>query len=129
VIRASSGDPVVDQRAAASVNIPPIAILPQIGPLIKEETVLQKEYVLKSMSTYLTSQHFRNELRFNPQFFQRFKELAETTWHGLRIEDFEGRTAVHGEALGLLIRDGGFTAEVGWMGHGLQMWDGKRGHH
>ena len=122
VIRNGSGDPIADQRGAASVTIPPIAILPQIGPLNRDETVLQKGYVLSSMSTYLASQHFRNELRFNPQFFDLFKDMAESTWHGLKVEQLEGNDAVHGEPLGLLVRDGGFTAEVGWMGHGLQMW-------
>ena len=122
VVRKGNGDPIANKRDAAGVAIPLIAILPQIGPLNKEEIVLQEDYVSQSMSTYLACQHFRNELKYNYQHFGKFRRLAEATWHGLKVEELEGHTALHGEPLGLLVRDGGFTAEVAWMGHGLQMW-------
>jgi energy-coupling factor transporter ATP-binding protein EcfA2 len=55
--------------------------------------------------------------------FERFKELAESTWSGLRIVDLEGKGGMPGDAeLSLLVQDAGFVAEVGWMGHGLQIW-------
>jgi len=44
------------------------------------------------------------------------------TWRGLGIKDLDGRTSFEGRPLNLLVRDGMFSAEIGWMGHGLQMW-------
>ena len=54
--------------------------------------------------------------------FAEFKALAEETWHGLSIETITEAVTKEGTLLSLPVRDGDFVAEVGWMGHGLQMW-------
>jgi hypothetical protein len=57
------------------------------------------------------------------EFFQDFKEITEATWPGLRIQSLVVDGAPPDPVyLSLLVRDGGFSAEVSWMGHGLQMW-------
>ena len=50
-----------------------------------------------------------------------FKFIAETTWKGLGINELIDQNGIDGELL-LMVRDNNFTAEIGWMGHGLQMW-------
>lgn len=42
----------------------------------------------------------------------------------MRIRSFEGREGLPGsdDKLSLLIQDGSFVSEIGWMGSGLQMW-------
>ena len=54
-------------------------ILPQITPLLKEETWLVKAYVNKHVSTKLASRHFRNQLALYPERFENFKNLVELT--------------------------------------------------
>ncbi len=99
--------------------IPPISIQPQIGPLNSKERVLNIEYVRDSMPTTRASIHFRNELYLDKRSFDKFKELTENTWRGLRV--LELRMGDDG-ALSLLIQDRDFVAEIGRMGHGVQMW-------
>jgi AAA15 family ATPase/GTPase len=103
-------------------GIPEINILPQISALAKEETVLSYDYVRANLTTQLSSIHFRNQIRYYYDFFPKFKELSELTWPGLGINDLDGRSLFKGGLLTLIVRDNDFAAEIGWMGHGLQMW-------
>jgi hypothetical protein len=115
----SRGDEEI--RSALAINaasIPGIHILPQVWPLQPEETYLTDSYVSENYYTRLSSRHFRNQIYREPENFNRFKELAESTWHGLRLE----RVQNNRNNLTMLVTDGDFAAEVGWMGHGLQMW-------
>lgn len=99
-----------------------IRILPQVAPLIPDETILLPDYVQRHMSSTLSYRHFRNQLRLYSQEYRTFRQLAQDTWPGLRIYSLEGAHGVHGDALNLLVQDGDFVAEVARMGHGLQMW-------
>ena len=77
----------------------------------------------RHMITSRSSLHFRNQLKVLYEHFRNFKKIAETTWPGLRITSLEGREKLPGQGpLSLLVQDTDFVAEVGWMGHGLQMW-------
>jgi len=103
-------------------GIPEINILPQISALAKEETVLSYDYVRANLTTQLSSIHFRNQIRYFYEYFPKFRELAEYTWKGLGINELDGRSLFKGGQLTLIVRDSDFAAEIGWMGHGLQMW-------
>lgn len=116
VIKDDKGKNISSKNDALKLELPEINILPQIGPLLIEEELLDDEYVQKHILTSRGTLHFRNQLRYLNQFFPMFKRLAEQTWQGLRIENYDHKTP------SLLIQDGRFVAEVGWMGHGLQMW-------
>ncbi len=123
VIHDSTGNLVKNKAHASAIDVPQIAILPQIGPLIESEPVLTQDYVLDSMDTALASRHFRNQMYWlRPDFYDDFKQRAEESWQHLKIESLN----VEGEAtdsfLSFHVRDSNFVAEVGWMGHGLQMW-------
>ena len=99
-----------------NLGIPHVHILPQVGPLQSAETHLTDKHIEDNYYTKLSSRHFRNQIFRNPEHFADFKQLAESTWQGLRIAPVDGHT------LALLVTDGDFAAEVAWMGHGLQMW-------
>lgn len=103
-------------------GIPEINILPQISALAKEEAVLSYDYVRSNLTTQLSSIHFRNQIKYYYEYFPRFKELAESTWKGLGVNELDGRSLFKGGQLTLIVRDNDFAAEIGWMGHGLQMW-------
>jgi AAA ATPase domain len=122
VIRDSRGDLVVAPTQAYKFKLPNVQILPQIAPLEESEKILDEDYVKRHIVTSRSSLHFRNQLKVLYEHFQKFKRIAEATWPGLRITSLEGRENLPGQDLSLLVQDTDFVAEVGWMGHGLQMW-------
>ena len=103
-------------------SIPRIGILPQVAPLLFHERILSRAHVSRSLDTSISYQHFRNQLRFFPDYYDRFTKLVEETWPGLIVVELEEYTGEDGNELSLLIRDTDFTAEISWMGHGVQMW-------
>ncbi len=100
-----------------------VSILPQVGPVAREERLLTEDYVRGALSSTLAPMHFRNQLYLLKEQFQTFKDSAEQTWPGLRIRDLETIEQLPDPTLlSLLVEDQHFTAEIAWMGHGLQMW-------
>lgn len=123
IIHDSTGRVVASKRQARDIHIPSIAILPQIGPLQESEPLLSSEYVKRSMDTGLASRHFRNQMyHFRSEYFDDFKRRAEESWHRLRIESLNVEGGHPERYLSFHVRDTDFVAEIGWMGHGLQMW-------
>lgn len=105
-----------------ALKLPWISVLPQIGPLLTEEYQISDVRVSEYLNSRLSSRHFRNQLYRMSDEFDDFKRLAEETWHGLRVDAIQHSITKNGALLSLPIRDGDFVSEVGWMGHGLQMW-------
>jgi hypothetical protein len=113
---------VTTGRRFLELKLPWIHVLPQIGPLLSDEYRIHDERVLAYLNSRLASRHFRNQVRQFPLAFADFKRLAEDTWNGLRVDEIQESANKSGTLLSLPVRDGDFVAEVGWMGHGLQMW-------
>ncbi len=115
---------IVSKSLVNSLKLPQVNILPELTSLQKEEKILNKDYVRQNLSTDLASNHFRNQLSLFYENFPRFIQLSESSWNGLRIRDLENRNALPGsnQKLSLLVQDGAFVSEIGWMGSGLQMW-------
>lgn len=111
----------IKSKADAS-KIPDIElyIMPQIGLIREDEPLLREETVKNHMSTRLASRHFRNELFLYREFFEEFKDIAQTTWPGLRITELLHLPEEN--KIQLLVYDSNFAAEIGLMGSGLQMW-------
>lgn len=113
---------IASKTKAEDLNISSISILPQIGLIKEREKKLSDATIIDDMDTYLSSRHFRNEiLLWKSKFFSEFKRLAEGTWPGLRVRDLEYNYS-QSEYINLYIEDAGFTAEIGIMGSGIQMW-------
>ena len=119
---APDGTPARNSKEAKTINLPTIEVLPQISAVLDTEVVLKKETVERNMSTRLASRNFRNQLLFYPQYFPRFKQMAEDTWEHLQVKSLEKTISDSGQTLQFYIRDNAFESEIGWMGHGLQMW-------
>ncbi len=117
----SAGVNVASKGFANQLQLRPINILPQIGPLLRSENIVKFKTVQKNLDTNLNSRNFRNQLIYFHSDFASFKDLAEKTWRGLSISDPHHSNNDEG-TLALFIRDNAFEAEIGWMGHGLQMW-------
>lgn len=119
----ATGATIASKAEARRTHIPPITILPQIGPLLENESLLSEDHVLRSLDSGLASRHFRNQMHYLRQtYFEDFVQRAEASWHGLHVESLNVEGARPDAVLSLHIRDTDFVAEVGWMGHGLQMW-------
>lgn len=119
VIRDASGAAIATKRDARAIGVTRIAIQPQVAPLLRNEDPRDRDYVFESLDTGLSSRHFRNQVWYlRRDYFRAFRALAEENWSGLAINEPE---IDNGRVL-LLVRDGAFTGDVGYMGHGLQMW-------
>jgi hypothetical protein len=117
-----AGRLIQDKTEARRVSFPDVRILPQVAPVLRDETILEDDYVIRNMSSALSYRHFRNQLRLCPGEYRSFRELAQASWPGLRIRELQGVRGLHGDPLSLFVQDSGFVAELSWMGHGLQMW-------
>lgn len=122
VVKDKNGKTVKSKASAKAVDIPSINALPQIGPLNKTEKILSSEYVKASTNSSLTSLHFRNQLNIYPELIDDFERLCSKTWDSLAGFELLKESSLPGSDLELLVRDKDFVCEVGWTGHGLQMW-------
>lgn len=114
-------EPVQTRTQAARLLLPRVAILPQPGPVAKEETILTRDYVLGSLDSPLAPIHFRNQLHRLREHFNDFSRISEDSWPGFRVEGIETE-GQHGNPLYLNVRNEEFVGEISRMGHGLQMW-------
>ena len=122
VIYGKNGYPARNSRDAAAIDIPLIEVLPQITAVLDDERILKKQTVDGNRSTRLASRNFRNQLFFYDSAFPQFKALVETTWETLQVKPVETYFSDGTGHLQFYVRVGDFEAEIGWMGHGLQMW-------
>jgi len=60
-----------------------IGIIPFLGPVEPNETLLSKEHVQKSIRTYLSPRHFRNQWYHDKSDFDVFVDLLHKTWPGM----------------------------------------------
>lgn len=131
--------PVINNAQAKTLFDEQINILPPIGRLPIRERLLGEEHVRANFRTNLACLHFRNQIHYFgnvsdgpqkyltdnsasafPTRYDKFVRFTESTWPNLRIEG--GVTTSSEGELNLLVRDGSFVAEIGWVGQGLQAW-------
>ena len=124
VIYDQGGDPAFTRLKIKDAQIPRVSILPQIAPLQERELVLDDSYVGKNVQTSRGSLHFRNQLRIFRENFPDFQKAVEESWAGLAVKPISvpSVSQQRENPIELLIRDGDFTSEAAWTGHGLQMW-------
>lgn len=113
---------VCSKSRLSELNLPVINILPQITPLSSKESVLNVDYVKANVNAPTSSRHFRNQLNYLNQYYVKFEQLISTTWEGIRLYDYVKGDAIEQSDYALLIQEGNYVAEIGEMGHGLQMW-------
>lgn len=122
VLTDKDGCPVQSSKDAKQLEIPVIEVLPQISAVLDNEKVIKKATVDGNRSTRLASRNFRNQLFYYNEAFPAFKELVESTWEELQVKPVESVFLDDGMILQFYVRVRAFEAELGWMGHGLQMW-------
>lgn len=122
VIYSEEGLAIKSKSEANHIFIPTIEVLPQISAVLDNEKIIQKTTVDNNRFTRLASRNFRNQLYYYKESFPVFKELVESTWERLQVKPIESFFLDDGRMLQFFVRVNSFEAEIGWMGHGLQMW-------
>lgn len=118
----SDGCPARNSKEIKQIEIPVIEVLPQISAVLDAEKIIKKATVDHNKSTRLASRNFRNQLFYYEDAFPMFKSLVESTWENIKVSPIESIFENDGQLLQFFVRVKNFEAEIGWMGHGLQMW-------
>ena len=122
VIYDEGGCPARNSKEVKKIDIPLIEVLPQISAVLDTEKIIKKSTVDGNRATRLASRNFRNQLFYYQDAFPTFKTLVESTWERLKVSPIESTFVNDGQILQFYVRVQDFEAEIGWMGHGLQMW-------
>jgi len=108
----------LDAKQIGSIEL---NVMPQIGLIREDEPKLANDTIVRDIDTRLCSRHFRNELYlFKKERYDTFVQIAQSTWPGLRINSLD--YDVYEDKLNLYVYDAEYSAEIGLMGSGLQMW-------
>lgn len=117
----SSKKTIITSKAKAlEAGIPNLRVLPQIVPLNKNESYVTTDTLSRNKFSKRTSGNFRSDLYVNKnsEEFQKFENIIDTTWHGIKIYLLERNENI----MSLQLRDRDFVTEIYHMGHGVQMW-------
>lgn len=97
-------------------------VMPPVGSLLPREKLIAKDRLNRYLDGYLSYRHFRNQLWERPAEYRLFRQLLEDTWHNLKIQQFENDHGKDRNEYSLIVREGRFSSEISWHGHGLQAW-------
>jgi predicted ATPase len=122
VIKSPKGKIISSRGEALKLDLPSVNILPQVGPLQRDEFILDVDYVKNAIGSALSPMHFRNQLNIFKEYFPEFQHVVANTWAGVMIQQLIINGQLPKALLSLQVRNENFVAEVASMGHGLQMW-------
>ncbi|QUE91092.1 ATP-binding protein [Pseudomonas sp. SCA2728.1_7] len=95
-----------------------VQVVPVLGPLEHEEPIVAEETVRRSLGTPRACRHFRNFWLQNPDGFESFRELIESSWPGMSISRPERSSS----AMVMFCTESRMDREVFWAGFGFQVW-------
>ena len=98
-----------------------VQVIPVLGPIEQEESVVTDETVRRASGTPRASRHFRNYWDKNPDGFEQFQSLVEQTWPGMSIGRPE-RTSLLDSQLVMFCSENRRDRELYWAGLGFQVW-------
>ncbi len=99
-----------------------LRVMPPVGTLLTGERRIAKDRLRRYMNGYIACRHFRNQLWEMPNDYSQFRTLLESSWPGVQIASFDDNHGESGGEFSLIVREGPFSSEVAWVGHGLQAW-------
>lgn len=98
-----------------------IQVVPVLGPIEQEETIVADETVRRSLGTPRASRHFRNYWHKNHEGFEDFRTMLERTWPGMSIKLPEV-TSIMEKRLVMFCSENRIDRELFWAGLGFQIW-------
>ncbi len=117
-----NGDPIDNKQIIRRDFKQSIGVLPPVGTLDENETVMDREYLKSVMISHLTPRHLRDIWHTFPEGFEEFEELVRTTWPGSSIERPEVSFDPTRVMVTMFFREDHMTREIFWAGHGFQVW-------
>ena len=99
-----------------------IRVIPVLGPVEHEETLLSKETVRSSLATHRASRHFRNYWHHYPEEFESFRQYLENSWPGMSIDMPTCEYTNDPITLSMFCKEGRYLRELYWAGFGFQIW-------
>ena len=98
-----------------------VQTIPVLGPVEQHEPVVADDTVRRAAGTPVASRHFRNYWRKNPDGFEKFRCLVESTWPRMSIRKPE-RPDVLEDRLTMFVSENRIDRELYWAGLGFQIW-------
>jgi hypothetical protein len=124
-LNAAGGFPV-RTPVQAKKTFPPLGIVPILGPTEHSERLLADEYVRQSVSTRLSSRHFRNQLRLmqDANMLGDFLEWSRPWLGDLTFDSLGRHMTEDGMVVEAFFYEAGSRVpkEIVWAGDGVQVW-------
>ena len=98
-----------------------VQTIPVLGPVEQDELIVTDDTVRRAAGTPVASRHFRNYWWKNPEGFERFQRLVESTWSGMSIRKPE-KPEVLDKRLTMFVTENRIPRELYWSGLGFQVW-------
>lgn len=98
-----------------------ICIVPVLGPIEQNETILSKDTVRSGLTTHRASRHFRNFWWYYPDGFDEFANMVSRTWPGMELEPPKRADAMSNELV-MFCYENRMPRELYWSGFGFQIW-------
>ncbi len=116
------GKPVKTPSAFKKIYNATIGFVPVLGPVEHNEPLYQKEAARLALLTHRASRNFRNIWYHYPENFNEFRELINSTWPGMDIEEPEVDTSYKKPVLHMFCPEERYPREIFWAGFGFQVW-------
>ena len=118
----TSGKPINSPSAFRERFCPEIGFVPILGPVEHEEPLYQKEAAREALLSHRASRNFRNIWHHNPEPFNDFRALVQTTWPGMDIKEPEIDSTHEKPLLRMFCPEERIDREIFWAGFGFQVW-------
>lgn len=116
----------VRDPVGAKAAFPLLGVVPILSPIEHTEGLRDNRYVRTSVSTRLSSRHFRNQLRLMQEdgIFEGFCEFAAPWLDDFKLDAFDHHLDDSGMVLDVYYREEGSNVpkELVWAGDGIQIW-------
>jgi len=105
-----------------------IHCVPTLGPVEKDERLIEKATVLRNLETHRASRHFRNYWHHFPDGFDDFAALLASTWPGMTVTMPKLVLLASGSGgspeprLVMWCNEHRLARELYWSGFGFQVW-------
>ncbi len=98
-----------------------VAVVPVLGPVDHNEEFVQKDTVMRELTTHRAARHFRNYWHYFQDGFEDFASLVKTTWPGMEISRPETPDYMN-KMISMFCIEGRIPRELYWSGFGFQVW-------
>lgn len=98
-----------------------LSIIPTLGPVEREEEVVDEDYLQSWAGSHRASRLFRNMWYRDPANFEEFAALVESTWPGITITK-PVKADLLSKRLVMFCKEHRIDREIGWAGSGFQIW-------